>query len=307
MADEFAWASPFETPFTTAVPPALASFQNRLYLAWQGEGPFVYCSTSDGSSWTSAQQIIGPFTVSGPSLAVFRDLLYCATGGTYDTLDTYLSSFDGNSWSVLPTLPKTLSQNGPAIAAFQDRLYCVYATMLEVPISPWNFAISWATFDGASWSATQTIPGVSTSFRPSIAVFRNRLYAAWKGLSNDSSLWYSSFDGNSWAPQQQIPGVGSEYGPSLAVCGNTLYAIWKSIPTNDFSVWWSSFDGHNWAPQQLAPPSILATLGPSIANFNDILYSAWVAWETQANICVSHLYKVIHPTQSPHQPIFRNP
>jgi hypothetical protein len=105
-----------------------------------------------------------------------------------------------------------------------------------------------------------------------LAVFGNRLFAAWKGAT-DQGIYWSSFDGVRWAPQQPIPGVAASIGPSLAVFENRLFAAWKGAG-NDAGIWWSSFDGVRWAPQQPIP-GVGTSIGPSLAVFQNRLFAAW--------------------------------
>ena len=60
-------------------------------------------------------------------------------------------------------------------------------------------------------------PPVATSYGPSLAVFRNCLYAAWKGADDDQGIYWSSFDGMSWTAQSQMLNRASSHGPALAV------------------------------------------------------------------------------------------
>jgi hypothetical protein len=128
--------------------------------------------------------------------------------------------------------------------------------------------------DGLEWSVPPAvIPGVGSSWGPSLCEFNGRLYAAWKGTDAANALWYSSFDGSSWAPQAQIPGVGSSVGPSLAVFDGRLYAAWMGA-NGDQSLWYSSFDGSSWAPQAQIP-GVASSFGPSLAERNGFLWAAW--------------------------------
>jgi hypothetical protein len=128
------------------------------------------------------------------------------------------------------------------------------------------------SFDIASWGPPTQIPGVGSSWGPSLCEFNGRLYAAWKGTAGNA-LWYSSFDGSSWAPQALIPWVGSSVGPSLAVFDGRLYAAWMGAD-GDQSLWYSSFDGSSWAPQAQIP-GVASNFGPSLAEWNGVLYAAW--------------------------------
>ena len=66
-----------------------------------------------------------------------------------------------------------------------------------------------------NWSPQQLVEGVGTSVGPSLAVFSERLFMAWKGVNDDQRIFFSSFDGNHWAPQQAVPGVGTSFRPSI--------------------------------------------------------------------------------------------
>ncbi len=123
------------------------------------------------------------------------------------------------------------------------------------------------------WASQQVGIGGGSSVGPSLAVFQNRLYAAWKGVKGDQRMFWSSFDGNTWTPQQVGIGGGTSQGPSLAVFQDRLYAAWKGVE-GDQRMFWSSFDGNTWTPQQ---PGIGGgtSVGPSLAVFQNRLYAAW--------------------------------
>ncbi|HEY6886814.1 MAG TPA: C1 family peptidase [Solirubrobacter sp.] len=115
-----------------------------------------------------------------------------------------------------------------------------------------------------------------------LASFNSRLYAVWKGVHGDDSMWWSSYNGSAWAPQQRIPGVGSSVGPTVAVFNGRLYAAWKGMGT-DQGIYWSSFDGHAWAAQQRIG-GVATSVGPSLAVFNGRLYAAWKGMNTDQGI-----------------------
>ena len=106
-----------------------------------------------------------------------------------------------------------------------------------------------------------------------LSSYNNRLYAAWKGESNDDRLFFTSLNGTNWEPQAQIPGVGSGTGPSLAAVGNALYAAWKG-EQDDQRLFYSSFDGSNWSAQAQVP-GVASSVGPSLAAYGSTLYAAW--------------------------------
>jgi hypothetical protein len=165
----------------------------------------------------------------------------------------------------------------PGLAMFGDGLYAVWKGMLG------DQSVWWSSFGqrwfGQGWASQQRIDAVGSSIGPSIAAFNEQLYAVWKGVTGDESIWWSSFDGQSWAPQQRIAGgAGTSIAPSVAVFNGRLYAAWKGV-TGDERIWWSSFDGQSWAPQEHIVDGVGTTvgtsIGPSIAVFNSRLYAAW--------------------------------
>ncbi|MBV9282407.1 MAG: S8/S53 family peptidase [Chloroflexi bacterium] len=136
---------------------------------------------------------------------------------------------------------------------------------------------------GAGWDACTGFGSINGSnllmalrglgLAPALAVFKGKLYMAWKGVERDESIWWTTFDGTHWAPQQQVPGVWTSDGPSLAVFNGKLYMAWKGM-YGDQRIWWTTFDGSHWAPQQQVP-GVWTSVGPALAVFGGKLYMAW--------------------------------
>ena len=251
------------------LPPALATFNGRLYMAWKGtefdEG--IYWNSFNGTNWAPQQKVSGVATSSGVSLAVFNGKLYMAWKGMHADQGIYWSSFDGTNWAQQKHVAGVGTSTGPRLAVFNNALYMAWKG-IEGDQTLW-----WSTFNGTSWAPQQRIPGVASSVGPALAVFNNVLYAAWKGMLGDQHIWWSTFNGTSWAPQQQISGALSSEGPSLAVFNNILYAAWKGM-FGDQTLWWSTFNGTSWAPQQQIPGA-LSSVGPDIGVFGNALYMVW--------------------------------
>jgi hypothetical protein len=54
----------------------------------------------------------------------------------------------------------------------------------------------WAvTFDGKSWSPQQVLSDRSSFSAPALAVFKDKLFMAWRG-DGDDNLWWATYDGN---------------------------------------------------------------------------------------------------------------
>ncbi len=102
------------------------------------------------------------------------------------------------------------------------------------------------------WDAQQRVEGVGTSDRPALTMFAGRMWMAWKGIEDDSGLYFSTFDGSAWAPQERIEGRGSSHGPTLAVFGNRFYMFWKGIGDDSrvFSAWIGDQSNAIWQAQR---------------------------------------------------------
>src|SRR5215831_5114795 len=103
------------------------------------------------------------------------------------------------------------------------------------------------------WAPPYNISGVGSTNGPSLVVFGNRLFAAWKGFRypggyDDQGIYWSSFDGTDWADQTQLAGVASAIGPSLGVISrpvvlqDRLFAAWRGAG-DDQRIYYSRFDG----------------------------------------------------------------
>lgn len=251
------------------LPPALAIFNGKLYMAWKGIecDDRIFWSVFNGLSWTPQQTVPGIGSGSGVSLAVFNNQLYMAWRGLGADQRIFWSSFNGIQWSAQQVAPGLGTSTGPRIAAFKNALYMAWKG------AEGDQRLFWSSFNGSNWMPQQQIAGAASSVGPSLAVFNNSLLASWKGQYGDQSLWFSSFDGSNWTSQKQIPGTASSEGPSLTIFKNALWAAWKG-EFSDQRLFTSSFNGANWAGQQPIP-GVASSIGPSIAVLGDSLFAVW--------------------------------
>jgi hypothetical protein len=131
-------------------------------------------------------------------------------------------------------------------------------------------------------SYTNGLVAPKSNVSPSAVVYRNKLYAIYKGESSDD-FYFFNYDLATleWSGDVKIssqPGPiepKSNYSPSLAVFNDRLYMIYKSPNANDLN--YAFFDGSKWAgnslisgqPGRIRPES---NSNPGIAVFNDLLY-----------------------------------
>ena len=251
------------------LPPGLAVFDNRLYMAWKGieHDQRIWFSSFNGAAWTPQQFVSGVATSCGVSLAVFSGRLYMAWKGMNADEGIWYSSFDGSSWVPQKLVGGVATSTGPSLAVFGGKLFMAWKGMVS------DQAIWWSSFDGTNWAPQQRVSGVATSVGPQLAAFQGSLYMIWKGMNDDQGLWWSHFDGSTWAPQQQVPGVGTSEGAAIAVFGGKLYAAWKGM-NDDQRIWYSHFDGSSWAAQTLVA-GVGTSVGPQLAVFDGLLHMTW--------------------------------
>lgn len=105
--------------------PAIAVYNNALYMVWRGSGPdqdLWYTSSKIGyiaSSWLP-QSHISSGSSGAPCLATFKGHLQCCWRGVNDNLSLWFSAFDGTVWAPQNTAPYAQSDVGPAMVALPD-------------------------------------------------------------------------------------------------------------------------------------------------------------------------------------------
>jgi hypothetical protein len=169
----------------------------------------------------------GHWAYRGPSLCGTSMYLYAAWKGApggdrvpgddrlwYSSFDDHLwyASFNGTDWSGRSAIhPDANSANGPALSAADG----VHDDLAVPMVAAWNDReqrLWYSTIDRSigkkAFQPPQCIPGAASTVGPSLAWFKGKLYAAWKGAysdTNDQRLWYESFDGENWSPQRRSP------------------------------------------------------------------------------------------------------
>lgn len=272
----------------TSTAPALASYKNKLYMAWKGkdDDPRIFFSVFDGSRWSPQQFTSGDRgTSTAPALAAYKNKLYMVWKGKDDDPRLFFSVFDGNRWS-----PQQLTSHdrgtsaAPALATYGNKLFMVWKGKDNDP------RLFFSVFEGNRWSPQQlTSHDRGTSTAPALATWNNNLYMAWKGKDSDHRLFFSVYNGNAWSQQQLISGVqGTSSAPALACHNDKLSLVWKGKDT-DPQIYYSAFDGDRWSPQQLTSYDRGTSATPAFATYKDKLIMAWKGKDNDPRIFFSGL------------------
>lgn len=130
---------------------------------------------------------------------------------------------------------------------------------------------------GCSYSPALAEIGISGSAFPATG-----LLMAWKGVGNDSGIYWTRNLGSGWEGQRRVGGVGTSAAPGLANVNGQIYMAWKGI-SGDGGIYWSIYDGNEgWSPQARVS-GVGTTDSPALVGYNGRLYMFWKGIEGDAN------------------------
>ena len=154
----------------------------------------------------------------------------------------------------------------------------------------------WTRFDGSDWSAQAKIERVGSSHGPALASyplpsgFDSGLAMAWKGVDDDSGLYFSinpTRTSDGWRAQENIPGVGSSDGPALAWFDGAFWLAWKGVDGDSGLYFARNHDG-KWSGQTKMP-GIGSKRGPSLVVADNRLCLLWRGVDDDSNVRIAAL------------------
>ncbi|WP_405891511.1 matrixin family metalloprotease [Streptomyces sp. NBC_00133] len=184
----------------TSCGPALASFNDRIFMAWKGfDNGSIWFSSHGPGGWAGQQEIrpgeIG--TSHSPCLVAFRKRLFLFWKGTdTNVFFSSMGSAPGSTW-----------------LAQQPVQYAV-----EIDPTPLL---------------------IGSSHGPAATVHDDLIALAWKGAT-DGGLWFTWFDGKDFAGQIPIPHRGTSAGPAIAQWNGRLHMTWKGSAPDTTTIFESS-------------------------------------------------------------------
>ena len=256
--------------------PAVAAFNERLYLIWKN-GDYMYYAHNvkdmpRDKQWVGGWMIdpggIRPSTDCSPAVAVFNGRLYVFWKGFRgeEKGRIYYASMDKQEQWVGPNMVnldrkkpnsndyefQNFTDCSPAVAAYNGRLYLLW--------KGWDNKLMYFAYkndkpEEEGWFGGWMIdPGgirPSTDRSPAVAVFNERLYAAWKAADRlvpkpvgphgtvvlttepDPNIWFASMADSQWSPQTLfvVPGRTLR-SPALATFNGRLYNLRSGNPGN---------------------------------------------------------------------------
>jgi hypothetical protein len=239
--------------------------------------------------------------VNGTVIAVWRGA--ASPNSSVDDQQLYLAAYRAGRWEAPVSLPAK-SMFSPALAVHGRDLFVAWHGPGNLFTGTGEGSISFGVFKTeGGFRHLGMIPKAVSAGPPSLAVFRNRLYGAWRGAGNvtvwmvsgnESGIMYATYDLDlgKWSsedsPPVNIVHGNSTSGPCLATVNEKLYAVWRGTGSVTFHgpnsepgdplIYYASFDGTSWSAKNLPLPTIpgaSTAWGASAADWNGLLCVGW--------------------------------
>jgi hypothetical protein len=225
--------------------PALISyggsgFASGLLMAWKGveDDSGIYYSQNPTllpNNWLPQKKIEGVGTSCKPALVACKGFIYMVWKGVEDDSGIYYSRLVGDQWEAQQKIYGVGTSDSPALGVMGEKLYLVWKGIED------DSNVYYAKFDKEKdhWEEQRTLAcpnaagnkfiNIGTSHGPAVTFLDDALMVAWKGVEDDSSIWFSIFEDEKWSSQVNIKGLGTSSGPALAAAGEKIYLAWKGI------------------------------------------------------------------------------
>jgi len=272
--------------FRASAGPALAVFNNQLYMAFIGTDSnetLNIASSSDGLHWGAASQLGTNHSFDQPGLAAFNGQLYMAwttSVGTGSKL-AIASSTDGVHFAPAIVLPTFTSAHGVALTAVGATLYLAFddtsanhfATILQSPDGV-NFTVR-----GAFGRSDKT---------PSLATVGSQLITGYTELALPEAPFPRIIAGIVIPSGVVGTARSSNAGPGMGVLGNQVWVAWTGTGTAQ-TVHYTVFDFPSGSIISNVQTPEGAVSNPTIVGFGGHPYLAWTGNNAGQNLNVEQL------------------
>ena len=260
---------------TSPVSPAIASWNENLYIAWKGDGNnnlnLMY-SADDGETfqnkYTSPETSPEP-----PALCVHNGNLYIAwKGNGNDNLN--VARVDQPGAPIVGFVSKVTlgdtSPKSPSLASLNGVLYLAWKGDGNDQLNVMSSTDNGQTF-GNKFTSNETSPQA-----PCIAAHNGNLYISWKGDGNDNlNVAQIDVEGNvvTGFSNKVTLDETSPQSPSIASFGGNLYISWKGDGNDFLNIMYSTNDGATFGDKYISGET--SPQAPCIAGHAEHLYISW--------------------------------
>lgn len=204
--------------FQTTARPAVATGGNgqNVVLAWQRPGDGVICvAVENGGAWSAPTALAS--SGHGPAVAAANNQYLVAFQGANNQIYGSL-----NGRAAAPMHPQSGgmgTSDSPALCWWEGRFWMAWKGV------PGDNGIWLAgSSDGMNWSTPQSAHpvggAIATAAGPGLALWKEGLLLAWRGVPGDEKLWWSTQPLGNLAARWQTPQIlspsnNSNAGPSV--------------------------------------------------------------------------------------------
>jgi hypothetical protein len=243
-----------------------------------------------------------------------------APGGTMNPYVAGVAAVDAESTLAIRAIYGWAAQQNLGDRATSDRAtlgitgFSNFTNRFTVPHMVWkgvdgDSGIYYSEFNG-QWTPQQRVNGVGCSYSPALCeigvagapVPTTGLLMAWKGVDDDSGIYWTRDLGSGWEGQRNVGGVGCSRSPGLANVNGTVFMAWKGVE-DDSGIYWSQYDGaESWSPQQHVR-GVGTSDAPALVAYQNKLFMFWKGIPGDSNAYYSSYDPVGDPIWKPQKRI----
>jgi frataxin-like iron-binding protein CyaY len=295
-SDGVNWPTAWQVPnVAIGSDPAMSVLNGILYIAFRANDPsndVWIASSADGHTFSS--QVLTGQTMGGnstPALVASRGVLYYIYGANDSNNEMLVSaSTDGATWQgPAAYLGLQMGPLGPGATEFangvsvgfqsNDSRNVLFITnkVTEAPTYTGPTDGGTGGLQDGFTPAAAIQPNDIMGSKPALAAFRANLFAAFKGLGGNNSLYVtSSPTGSNFPTATQYANILMSSAPAIAQFNNQLYVAFRGLGVNNDLYITSSPTGSNF-PTATQYTNIQMGGTPAMALFNNQLYIAFQA------------------------------
>ncbi|MFD3329591.1 hypothetical protein [Streptomyces sp. NPDC058701] len=236
------WGAPITLPFESLTPPALASYNGKLYALFVRSDKAVMWTRLEGQTWRTPERVGGRDGSDhlAPAVTVAHGKLYYAVTGDGGKLwwRTYTES---GGWSPISQFTGYHSAHAPALAAHPhtNGVFLSHVGATGKVFTNYNDSTHWGSAwrDPSTWVVPNSI---------AMAPLREHLWRVSNGLNNRvyTSRWIY---GQGWHNVEAHPTWHTAHAPALATHGDLM---WIFMRGTDGRLYASTCDNHTWSPAE---------------------------------------------------------
>ena len=242
ITEELTWGTPVNTDQKTDRSPAIACYNNTLYVFWNADDSHrINYGTMDPNTLKIQylDKLEGVKSTSGVAATVFGDKLYLNFLGDGEETRIYQTTFDGSKWDhVEPIKENQESVDAPVLAAINGDISGIYS----VHRSSHN-VLYWASTDTGQyddWSDDNEVESpckkVETDHRPGGGAWNNGFVVIHNGdkkRKHKLCLVHLNVEEDYWYGGDEIGnGFQSEDAPAFCNLNDTAYLVFADDVTS---------------------------------------------------------------------------